>query len=85
MADLPFRDDSAQPNSQLPPATEPWEKLVRRIKGMLVGDEYEYASDTLRGILDTVQKTRRVTNGQERAVLNIEENPHRYRQRGGRW
>jgi hypothetical protein len=75
--DLPFRDDPAQANSQLPVATRPWEKMVQKIKGMLVGVEYEYAGGTLRGILASVERTRIVTDGQERAVGNIADNPSR--------
>ncbi len=33
--------------------------------------EYDFADDTLRGIYDTVEKTKIVTEGQHRAVLKI--------------
>lgn len=62
-------------------ATTPDESVVdfqRRIRGMLVGgDEYEFAEDTLRGILKTVTESNRVTLGQINAVDNIAANPHR--------
>lgn len=53
------------------------QKFVSLIKGMLVGDDYEYASDTLRGILETVQTKQIMTDGQRRAVANIEAKPSR--------
>ena len=88
MADFSkLRDDQIEPPTanRLPadvriPDDEPV-KFIRRIKGMLVGDDYQYAEYTLRGILDTIEKTGRVTEGQSRAILNIENNPNT----GGSW
>lgn len=62
----------------------PTEKFIAQVKGMLVGDEYEYAEDTLRGILTTVERTGRVSEGQERAVGNIAANPGRKGSQGHR-
>lgn len=63
-----------------PGQPEPWERFVQEIKSMLVGDEYLYAEDTLRGILETVQQRHSVSEGQRRAVSNISDKPQR---RGG--
>ena len=38
-------------------------------------DLYEYAEDTLLGILDTIETTGKVTEGQKRAVKNIQNKP----------
>lgn len=54
------------------------DRFIREIKGMLVGDEYEYAEQTLRGILQTVEHTRVVTQGQWTAVDNIAGRPHQH-------
>lgn len=61
----------------------PHEKLASEIKGMLVGCEYEYAEMTLRGILETVTRTRQVTEGQRNAVERIKDNPRGDRRRKG--
>jgi len=80
-----------------PPERLPWDQripdesaqaLTRRIKGMLCGDEYIYAEETLRGILATVDRTQRCTAGQVRAVDNIQQNPYNdgaYNGAGQRW
>lgn len=60
----------------------PHERFVREIKGMLVGDEYLYAEDTLRGILATVQRTHQVSDRQRQAIQNIQDHPHRGTSRG---
>lgn len=62
------------------------DRFIREIKGMLVGDEYEYAEETLRGILKTIEATRDVTWGQYTAIENIAAKPNRRMDRGnGRW
>lgn len=38
---------------------------------------YKYAEDTLRGILDVIERTGVVTSAQRRAVENIRRNPSR--------
>lgn len=57
-----------------------YEKALSRIKGMLVGDQHEYAEHTLRGIMTTIERTHVVTPGQLEAIDNIEAKPSR---RGG--
>src|SRR5204863_9532800 len=51
--------------------------LARRIRGMLVGDEFEYAEETLSGILATLEETGRCTSRQVDAVDNIAAKPRR--------
>lgn len=46
--------------------------LISRIDDMLQEGRYEWAADTLSGIMETVEKTGRATEGQIRAVDNIE-------------
>lgn len=53
------------------------ERVIREIKGMLVGDEYHYAEGTLRGILETIEKTETVTQGQWDAIERIMDAPRR--------
>jgi hypothetical protein len=53
------------------------ERVIREIKGMLVGDEYLYAEGTLRGILQTIEKTETVTQGQWDAIEHIMDAPRR--------
>lgn len=62
----------------------PLDQFVSRIKGMLVGDEYLYAEETLRGILETVQQRGIVTEGQRAAIDRIAEKPQRYGSQGRR-
>ncbi len=55
-------------------------EAVRRINDMLdEGWRYEWAADTLTGILETIERTGRVTENQTRAIDNIEN------ARGGGW
>jgi hypothetical protein len=42
------------------------------IDDLLATGRYDWAADTLAGIRETVEKTRRVSEGQKRAVANIE-------------
>lgn len=57
-------------------------RFEQQIRGMLVGDDYLYAEDTLRGILDTVTRTGRVSDNQRRAVQRIDDKPTQRRRRG---
>lgn len=47
------------------------ERVIREIKGMLVGTEYLYAEGTLRGILAEVERTEHVTSGQWETIERI--------------
>jgi|SRR5262245_26134882 len=67
---------------------QPWYQFVGRIDDLLADREYTFATDTLTGIKETVEHTRRVTEGQKRAVNNIEnrgEGRRRYEGWAGRW
>lgn len=59
------------------------ERVIREIKGMLVGVEYSYAEITLRGILETIERTEAVTQGQWDAIERILNTPHRENSRRG--
>lgn len=71
LAETPEGDHAARHPDELTPA----EKFIARIKGMLVGDEFLYAEGILRGILRTVEQSGRVSEGQRRAIDNIEAKP----------
>ena len=43
-----------------------------RIDDLLADGDYVWAEDTLTGIRETVERTKRVTEGQQRAVANIQ-------------
>ena len=67
-----------------------WHGFVGAIEAMLVTGQYDWAFETLDGIRETVLKTKRVTEAQERAVGNIESGKasrryEGYRSRWGRW
>lgn len=66
----------ATKDDRILPGIDP-ERVIREIKGMLVGDEYHYAEVTLRGILETIEKTEHVTSGQWQAIENIINAPRR--------
>lgn len=50
----------------------PWYQFVGHIEDLLATGEYQWAATSLEGIAETVEKSRRVTEGQQRAVANIE-------------
>ncbi|MHB9144684.1 MAG: hypothetical protein ACYC5Y_05035 [Symbiobacteriia bacterium] len=54
-----------------------YRETVAQIKDMLDSGDYEWAEDTLEGILEWVERNRHVTDRQKEAVQNIVE-------RGGR-
>lgn len=60
---------SKDPTPALTPAAT---ALVRQIDELLEDEAYEWAMMTLSGIRDTVSRTGRATEGQQRAVDNIE-------------
>ena len=51
---------------------QPWYEFVGRIEELLDDPAYGWAMQTLEGIKDTVEHSQRVTEGQQRAVANIE-------------
>lgn len=61
------------------------QKFIAAVKGMLVsGEEYDWAGDTLRGILSTAEKRGIVTQAMRDAVQRIADKPTRGRDRGRR-
>ena len=48
-----------------------WYAFVKDIEELRAGGEVAYAEETLAGIQETVERTQRVTAGQQRAVDNI--------------
>ena len=58
----------------------PWYQFIATIDDLLASEDYHWAEDSLLGIRETVEKTRRVSDGQRRAVTNIE---HRGQERRG--
>lgn len=53
-----------------------WEDAVESIEEMLDDKDFEFASETLEGILNWVKEKEHITTGQETAIANI--------RRGGR-
>lgn len=49
-----------------------WYQFTATIDDLLATGEYSWAWESLTGIKETVEKTRRVSDGQRRAVGNIE-------------
>jgi hypothetical protein len=48
------------------------ERFVRKINDLLEDNRFEFAEDTLRGILDWITGNEHITERQKTAVLNIE-------------
>ena len=76
-------DDLKLDDAPLPVATdprrEPWYQFVQDIENLLAQGTVTFAEDTLRSIQVTVERTHWVTDGQWRAVSNIERSAHRVR------
>lgn len=49
-----------------------WYQLVSEIDDMLNSEDYTWATDTLEGIKKTVESRRDVTEGQRKAIANIQ-------------
>ena len=47
--------------------------MVHDIEDMLEMGDYDWAADTLQGIRDTIKKTMHVTEGQRKAIYNVED------------
>lgn len=63
------------------------DRFVQRLKAMRLDATFDYAADTIDGIMETVEATKRVTDAQQQAINNIEEGGLMYdeqRDRGGR-
>lgn len=67
---------------------QPWYQFVGLIDELLDDDKYGFAYSTLTGIKETVERTRRVSEAQQRAVDNIQAGGYRGRRYdgySGRW
>ena len=60
--------------------TDPFAFLTR-LEDLRADSEYDWASDTIEGIYTTVTESGRVTEGQLRAIDNIEEGARRHGRR----
>jgi hypothetical protein len=60
------------PSKPLDPRDSDWYRFSRAIDDLLATGTYTWAQDTLHGIQESVEKTEVVTEGQRRAVANIE-------------
>lgn len=71
--DLPLDDTPiSRPEPDPDPRGAPWYRFVCEIEDLLATGEYTWAEDTLRSIQHTVDEQHWVTEGQKRAVANIE-------------
>lgn len=61
-----------------------WYQFLGDIDDLLASDNYGWAMETLDGIRATVERTKRVTEGQRRAVSNIENRGESRRYEGWR-
>jgi hypothetical protein len=52
---------------------QPWYQFVSHIDDLLATGQYDWAFDSLDGMKQTIEHTRRVTEGQHRAVAKIEQ------------
>lgn len=59
---------------------ELWETYRDKIEDMLSDEAYQYAADTLQGILDWVKDNKHITEKQMTAVNNIENAPSEERE-----
>lgn len=70
---LQLRDEALPEPAPRPlPDNVRWERFLQRIEDLRGTGDAGWADDTLSGIYDTVRKTGRITDGQERAITNIE-------------
>lgn len=74
---VPENQPAARPGELLPHV-----RFIGDIKHLLVDSDYGYAEGTLRGILETVERTQYVSPAQRRAIENITAAPQRS---GGRY
>lgn len=57
--------------------------FLSRLEDLRAEDDYDWASDTIEGIYTTVTASGKVTEGQLRAINNIEDGGRRHSR--GRW
>jgi hypothetical protein len=69
--ELNLRNDPPKPAAD--PRSTDWFRFSQDIQDLLATGKYTWAEQTLQDIAVTVEQTQRVTDGQRRAVRNIEE------------
>ena len=72
----------AEPLPEPESVTDPFE-FLSRLEDMRADSDFEWASDSIEGIYTTVTASGRVTEGQLRAIDNIEDGARRHSR--GRW
>ena len=77
----PLTTSSTSPTKAEDPRGMEWYRFSSDITELLATGKYTWAERTLEDIQVTVEKTQRVTDGQRRAVRNIEEAAERSRYR----
>ena len=84
LEDLNLRDGDAPIGGPADGRDIDWYRFLEEIDALTNEARAYFALDTLLGIRDSVEKTRRVTEGQRRAVANIAEAARRPRREGFR-
>ncbi len=79
LSDAPLPTPSTAPSD---PRRSDWYRFSQEIDDLLATGRYAWAQDTLTDIQATVEKTERVTEGQQRAVKHIESARSEERERG---
>lgn len=69
--------DAPLPQEPVDPRHTDWYKFSQDIEDLLAQGRVTYAETTLRDIQQTVESTHRVSEGQRRAVTNIERGAER--------
>lgn len=77
--------DAPLPTEPDDPREAGWYQALQEIDDLLSTGKYTWAQDTLSDIRDTIERTKRVSDGQQRAIANIKTRGERpERGRGGR-
>ena len=69
---LNLQEDPIRPTAPVDPRTTAWYRFSQDIEDLLATGHYTWAQDTLTDIQVTVERTQAVSEGQRRAVQNIE-------------
>jgi hypothetical protein len=69
--DLPLDDAPLRRAQPIDPRSTDWYQFVQEIEELLASGSYDWASDTLQGIAQSVEQYQTVTEGQRRAVANV--------------
>jgi hypothetical protein len=77
--DLNLKPEPIASAKPVDPRDQEWYRFAHEIDELLAGGQCDYASRTLEDIKATVEKTQRVSDGQRRAVQNIEAGGNRTR------